>query len=59
LLRHRHMLEITKTAERITFSRARTILDFGQPVDNLYLIASGSVNVNAGGWQAQANYWHT
>ena len=45
LLRHRHMLEITRKAERMTVQPGETILDCGQPVDNLYMIARGSVNV--------------
>ena len=45
LLRHRHMLEITKKAQQVTVAPGETILDCGQPVDNLYMIASGSVNV--------------
>jgi ABC-type lipoprotein export system ATPase subunit len=45
LLRHRHMLEITKKAQRITVQPGKVILDCGQPVDNLYMIASGSVDV--------------
>ena len=50
LLRHRHMLEMTKDATRITVQPGEVILDCNQPVDNLYMIASGSVNVmQAGG----------
>lgn len=45
LLRHRHMLEITKKARRITAQPGEVILDCGQPVNNLYMIASGSVDV--------------
>jgi ABC-type lipoprotein export system ATPase subunit len=45
LLRHRHMLEITKTATRKTFQPGETILECGQGVTELYLIARGSVNV--------------
>ena len=50
LLRHRHMLEMTKDAKRITVQPGEVILDCNQPVDHLYMIASGSVNVmQAGG----------
>jgi ABC-type lipoprotein export system ATPase subunit len=45
LLRHRHMLEITKKAQRITFQPGQVILNAGETVDNLYIIASGSVNI--------------
>ncbi len=45
LLRHHHMLEMTKDAKRITIQPGEVILDCDQPVDNLYMIASGSVNV--------------
>ena len=45
LLRHRHMLEITKSAARKTFQPGEMILDCGQGVHDLYLIASGSVDV--------------
>ncbi len=45
LLRHRHMLEITKKARQVTVQPGEVILDCGQPVDNLYMIASGSVDV--------------
>jgi ABC-type lipoprotein export system ATPase subunit len=45
LLRHRHMLEITKKAQRIRVEPHEVILDCGKPVDNLYFIASGKVSV--------------
>lgn len=45
LLRHRHMLEITKTATRKIFQPGEVILECGQGVNNLYLIARGSVDV--------------
>jgi ABC-type lipoprotein export system ATPase subunit len=45
LLRHRHMLEITKKAKRFTAKSGEVILDCGQPVENLYIIASGAVDV--------------
>ncbi len=45
LLRHRHMLEITKKAERITVPAGEIILDCGKPVDFLYMVVSGSVDV--------------
>jgi putative ABC transport system ATP-binding protein len=44
-LRHRHMLELTKKAERKTFQAGEVILDSGQDVHDLYLIANGSVDV--------------
>ena len=52
LLRHRHMLEITKKAARKTFQPGEMILECGQGVRNLYLIARGSVDImkkNGGG----------
>ena len=52
LLRHRHMLEITKSAARKTYQPGEVILEIGQSVRNLYLIASGSAEVmkkNGGG----------
>ncbi len=45
LLRHRHMLEITRNAKRRTVRADEVILDRGQTVDQLYLIASGSVEI--------------
>jgi ABC-type lipoprotein export system ATPase subunit len=45
LLRHRHMLEITKNAKRETFQPHEIILAKDQPVESLYLIASGPVEV--------------
>jgi ABC-type lipoprotein export system ATPase subunit len=45
LLRHRHMLEITKKARHQVFQPGEVILECGQGVDNLYLIASGTVDV--------------
>jgi ABC-type lipoprotein export system ATPase subunit len=45
LLRHRHMLEITKKATRRTFKPRQVILQCGQGVKELYLIARGSVDV--------------
>lgn len=45
LLRHRHMLEITKKAERVTVGPGEVILDCGQPVDQLCIIAGGAVKV--------------
>jgi ABC-type lipoprotein export system ATPase subunit len=47
LLRHRHMLEITKNAKRVTYPPRETILDSNQRVEYLYLIASGSVDIMA------------
>jgi ABC-type lipoprotein export system ATPase subunit len=45
LLRHRHMLEITKNAKRITYPPHDVILDANKQVENIYLISSGTVNV--------------
>ncbi len=45
LLRHRHMLEITKKAKRFTAKPGEVILDCGQPVEDLYIIAGGAVEV--------------
>lgn len=45
LLRHRHMLEITKKARLETFQPGKMILECGQGVQDLYLIARGSVDV--------------
>jgi len=45
LLRHRHMLEITKTAKRITFQPGEVILDCNQHVESLFMIVRGSVDV--------------
>ena len=45
LLRHRHMLEMTKKARRITIQPGEVILDCDQHVDNLYIISRGSVDV--------------
>jgi ABC-type lipoprotein export system ATPase subunit len=44
-LRHRHMLEITKKAKRVTVPSGEIILQAGQPVENLYIIARGTVGV--------------
>lgn len=45
LLRHRHMLEITKQAKHLTAQPGEVILDLGKPVENLYIISSGTVNI--------------
>jgi putative ABC transport system ATP-binding protein len=45
LLRHRHMLEITKKARREIFQPGQMILECDQGVQDLYLIARGSVDV--------------
>jgi len=45
LLRHRHMLEITKNAKQITFQPGEVILDCNQRVDSLFMIARGTVDV--------------
>ncbi len=45
LLRHRHMLEITKKATRKTFQPGEIILECGQGVNDLHLIVRGSVDV--------------
>lgn len=48
MLRHRHMLEITKNAKRQTYQPHDVILDSEQSVENLYMIVSGSVEVMTG-----------
>ncbi len=48
LLRHRHLLEITRHARRLTVPPGQVILDCGQHVENLYIIADGSVDVMLG-----------
>ena len=45
LLRHRHMLEMTKKAVRKTFQPGEMILECGKGVHDLYLIDHGSVDV--------------
>jgi ABC-type lipoprotein export system ATPase subunit len=45
LLRHRHMLEMTKKAEYVTFQPGATILDCDQSVDKLFIISHGVVDV--------------
>jgi len=45
LWRHRHMLEITKKARREIFQPGQMILECDQGVQDLYLIARGSVDV--------------
>ena len=44
-LRHRHMLEMTKKAQRVTYQPGETILDCDQHVDNLFIVKSGAVDV--------------
>ena len=58
LLRHRHMLEITKNAKRETFQPHEIILAKDQPVESLYLIASGSVEVLTGNGSEGENLSH-
>jgi len=48
LLRHRHMLEVTKKAKRMTVKPGEVILDCGKPVNDLYVIVRGSVSIMAG-----------
>lgn len=45
LLRHRHMLEITKSAVRVTYGPHEVILDCNRQVENIYLISNGAVDV--------------
>ena len=45
LLRHRHMLEMTKQAKHLKALPGEVILDLGKPVENLYIISSGTVNI--------------
>jgi ABC-type lipoprotein export system ATPase subunit len=49
LLRHRHMLEITKRGKRFTFQPGEVILDCNQRVDSLFMIVRGQVDVKAKG----------
>jgi ABC-type lipoprotein export system ATPase subunit len=49
LLRHRHMLEITKNAKRLPFQPQQVILDKDQAVENIYLISTGEVDVVSDG----------
>ncbi len=44
-LRHRHMLEMTKKAQRVTYQPGEVILDHNRPVDNLFIIKRGEVDV--------------
>lgn len=44
-LRHRHMLEFTKIAERKTFQPHETILSQDERVDNFFMIRKGEVEV--------------
>jgi CRP-like cAMP-binding protein len=39
------MLEITKNAKRVTYRPGEVILATGQPVDSLFVVKSGSVDV--------------
>ncbi|HSQ38530.1 MAG TPA: ATP-binding cassette domain-containing protein [Anaerolineales bacterium] len=45
LMRHRHMLEMTKKARHVTYQPGETILDCDQPVDNLFIVKRGAVDV--------------
>lgn len=45
LLRHRHMLEITKKSRRVTAMPGEVILDCDQHVQNLYIVSRGAVDV--------------
>jgi ABC-type lipoprotein export system ATPase subunit len=44
-LRHRHMLEFTKMAEKRTYQPGETIIARDQPVDHFFMIGSGQVDV--------------
>jgi ABC-type lipoprotein export system ATPase subunit len=44
-LRHRHMLEMTKQAERVVLGPGETIIGYDQPVERFYMIARGRVDV--------------
>jgi len=48
MLRHRHMLEITKNARREMYQPHAVILESERPVENLYMIVSGSVDIMTG-----------
>ena len=45
LLRHRHLLEMTKKAERIQVKPGEVILNCNAPVEQLYMVSKGSVDV--------------
>ena len=45
LMRHRHMLEMTKKAQRVTYQPGEIILDCDQHVDNLFIVKRGVVDV--------------
>jgi ABC-type lipoprotein export system ATPase subunit len=45
LLRHRHMLEMTKKATRVAYQPGETVLDCDQHVDKLFIISHGVVDV--------------
>ncbi len=44
-LRHRHMLEMTKNAQRVTYQPGELILDCNQRVDSLFIVKRGTVDV--------------
>lgn len=46
-LRHRHMLEFTRIAERRSYESGKTILERGQPVSHFMMIKQGEVEVVA------------
>lgn len=48
MLRHRHMLVITKNARREMYQPYAVILEADQPVENLYMISNGYVDVMTG-----------
>ena len=45
LMRHRHMLEMTKKAQRVTYQPGEIILECDQHVDNLFIVKRGAVDV--------------
>ena len=51
LLRHRHMLEITKDAKRLTAQPGEMILTCDEHVHNLYIISRGCVDILQGNGQ--------
>lgn len=48
-LRHRHMLEMTRKAGRRTAAPGEVILERNAPVEDLFIVARGEVEVQAGG----------
>jgi ABC-type lipoprotein export system ATPase subunit len=58
LLRHRHMLEITKHSERQIYQPHQVILESNQSIENLYIIVNGSVDVINGNGSSSESIAH-